>query len=142
MEGQQTTPFPPTHCTSPRRAPNIIKGWAESAFGESQPVKYVVGDTGGERGAKVILYLKSLPLLALAGGSLDCKMHRSLVHFYPFDFSEPQVLRAAPWVLIQNFLVDFLIFFFFCYFTLVFFSVACLRGEPHRGLFPKPFCVH
>lgn len=53
MEGQQTTPFPPTHCTSPRRAPNIIKGWAESAFGESQPVKYVVGDTGRERGATV-----------------------------------------------------------------------------------------
>ena len=53
MEGQQTAPFPPTHGTSPRRAANIIKRLAESAFGGSQPVKYVIGDTGGERVATV-----------------------------------------------------------------------------------------
>lgn len=52
-----------------------------------------------------------------------------------------QVLRAAPSVLIQNCPVDFLYFFFFCYFALVF-LLACLQVEPHQSLFPKPFYVH
>lgn len=51
-----------------------------------------------------------------------------------------QVLRAAPSVLIQNFLIDFL-YFFFCYFALVF-LLAYLLVEPHCGLIPKPFYVH
>lgn len=67
-------------------------------------------------------------------------MQRSLVCFYLFDFSVLQVLRAAPSVLIQNFLIDFL-YFFFCYFALVF-LLAYLLVEPHCGLIPKPFYVH
>ena len=78
MDGRPADNTLPTHTLHlPKKSCNIIKGLAESAFGESQPVKYVVGDTGGERVATVGAEIKRVwgcggnGLQLLAGGKED-----------------------------------------------------------------------